>query len=139
MPLFPPERMRMFRVHKDMAKVAPRRRQPSPISTSNHLLGSQTEIPRVTLTNKSQPHNHHPINTGCLSDKATEQTKQAIQELQQQPLLYQIDLQGDNIEKNDLEAFGDISMCKKQINTFKLCFKTSTTFPFPHWSTEVNK
>jgi hypothetical protein len=134
------ELTRMFRVPKDKVKPAPRHQQ-SPISTSNRLLGSESERSRVMMTQKAPPNTHNTINPGQLSNTTVNYEQPNLKHKEQplppeerpltSPLLYQTNLQGGNIKKM-ISNHSEISCARNSLTPSKYFFKTSTTLPPRH-------
>jgi hypothetical protein len=101
----------MFRGPQGPVAVVPSS-QPAPPSSPNCLSGCHSERPRVTLKT-IKPHtlqNNSPPTSVNM------------------PLLYQTDICGSNIEKDDLESFGD-TMGKKAANVFRIMLQNINNLP----------
>jgi hypothetical protein len=94
--------------------VAPRH-QPRPTGTTNCLFGWQSAKPKVTLTPITP---HPPTYNTTLNPPTSIHT----------PLLYQTDINGKTIEKDDLESFRHI-MGKKAVNVFCIMFQNINNLP----------
>jgi hypothetical protein len=120
----------MFRVPKEKATVAPRCQLTPPRST-NCLSKNTVDKEKEQTTNK-KTNTHSNINDQQSHKAPEQQGLQELQELQEPhpakqqqnrnptaPLLYQTNLTGKLIKRNDLEAFGD-NLLRKPAHTFRI-------------------
>ena len=90
--------------------------------TLNHHINTIDTINHTNLQTAPQQTIPHPNNTLTFPPTQT-------------PLLYQTDIQGNTIEKQDLEAFGD-TMGRKEANVFRIMFQNIHNLPL---SSHVNR